>query len=628
MIRTREATMLALTKLRTRKVRLAVTVIISGLLFGGLAGLSMISQGLFGSIDRFGKEGFSDRYIISAYPNNYASNNEWVLNRADAIFKETTARKKAEAKRLGIEYSAGDDQGPVKEGGGQKYLEYNHPAARQAQAEYEKEHPVGTLDQLKTAAAPFSPIAFYQIRNMASDRDNASLIVLKDGREDIGATPEKDRYGAPIGTDSFLSMWSLVDGELMKPFTLPQQDLKTGEDGSIPVVVPLKAAEQLGNVSPLAADASSRQKLEHTKEVRRAVAGTRFQVCYRNQTSAELLRQAHAMQEEIAAHKNKKEYRQPDLVYGVPAKACEPVPVIRDVRINQEKTADGKQLAFDQAFGKELPAQEILLFRVVGVVPDAELDRSAIESLTGSILNSSLGAGWFVPTDQIEQKLVIKKLFTDPTSFQNNLVEFASADMARAFMKKEQCSFDPDYRPGVNPAQACIDAGKYFSLSAYGSNSLAIEEVRAGFNRVLSIAALVVAGIAALIMMGTVGKMIADGRRETAVFRAIGAKKLDIAQIYVLYVTCISLLILLFALVLGFVISLIADAKWSESLTYQALLAYNVQDLDKTLHLYGLHLPHMLTLTGVVLGVGLLSASIPLIRSLRRNPIRDMRDDT
>src|SRR4029078_35534 len=104
MIRLPDATPLALTKLRTRKIRLAITIIISGLLFGGLAGASFAARGVMGSIASFSQEGFGNRYIVAAFPQADTSiiNRSETIDRAQAIYKDTVARKQAEAKRLGI----------------------------------------------------------------------------------------------------------------------------------------------------------------------------------------------------------------------------------------------------------------------------------------------------------------------------------------------------------------------------------------------------------------------------------------------------------------------------------------------------------------------------------------------
>jgi ABC-type antimicrobial peptide transport system permease subunit len=122
--------------------------------------------------------------------------------------------------------------------------------------------------------------------------------------------------------------------------------------------------------------------------------------------------------------------------------------------------------------------------------------------------------------------------------------------------------------------------------------------------------------------------MIADSRRETAVFRAIGAKRIDIAQVYVLYTILLALLICIFAISVGMVVAAVFQQKFSPAATVQALVAYNAQDLSRQFSLFYVYLPDMLRLVGLVFAASIISSFLPLLRNLRRNPIRDMRDDT
>jgi ABC-type antimicrobial peptide transport system permease subunit len=129
-------------------------------------------------------------------------------------------------------------------------------------------------------------------------------------------------------------------------------------------------------------------------------------------------------------------------------------------------------------------------------------------------------------------------------------------------------------------------------------------------------------------MMGTVGRLIADSRRETAVFRAIGAKRRDIAATYLLYMLLLSFFIALFAFIIGSGAMLVINHHFAPQATVQALVAYNAQDLNRSFSLFGLNALDMLLILGCVLAAGLISAILPLLRNIRRNPVRDMRDET
>ena len=128
-------------------------------------------------------------------------------------------------------------------------------------------------------------------------------------------------------------------------------------------------------------------------------------------------------------------------------------------------------------------------------------------------------------------------------------------------------------------------------------------------------------------MMGTIGKVISDSRRETAVFRAIGAKKLDIAQIYLIYTLMIGMIVATFSVGIGYILALYVDNKYAGVITIDALIAYNSTNLDRTFGVVGINGSEIMKLVGIILLASLLSAVIPLITNLKRNPIKDMRDE-
>jgi len=642
MIRVYDATMLALTKLRTRKVRLAITIIVSGLLFSGLAGASFIIRGAINGVTDFNREGLGNRYITQEYgqASFTFTSDETVLNRAVAIQKDLVARKKAAAKDLDIPYDPSTEMPAVQEfdtggGGKARSLNFSTPAGRQTIAEYEAAHPVPGQTDLDHIAKPYKPKAFYVSRQLPYDLGGTRLQVLKNGQESFDQQQGgKGMFGPTSGTDSFVSSWSVMSTDLLKPFILPGQNLAQGADGSAPIIVPRSAAEQLLQLKQLPASASAKARLDRTKEIRAKAPSVRFSVCYRNSTSASLLDQAIATKAEMDKNKNTKDYQKPSLVYGLPTEPCGAVPIIRDVRTYDEKILAQHQTQFNQMFGEEAPQQQTVSFRIVGIVPDIDSSTGAIGvgQIMRSLVTSSLGSNWYMPIDQLSINPLFAKLFTisvatggAPTYY----TEFKTAADAKRFIEKENCDLDySHFGPNQDPLAYCLAKNKPFTVTAYGNNSLALESASRTFAKFFKLAALAVSVIAAVIMMGTVGRMIADSRRETAVFRAIGAKKLDIAQIYIIYAICLSLLIAGFALTIGFVGASLANHHYSSDLTVQAINAFNATNLNKTFTLYAFYWPDILLLVGLSVTAGLLSAAFPLLRNLRRNPIRDMRDDT
>jgi hypothetical protein len=648
MIRFRDTVTLAVTKLRTRKVRLTITIIISGLLFAGLVGASMVARGAFHSINTFSKEGLGERYIVKgldvssqAMPNFYSD--PGVIDRAIAIQKDIVKRKTAEAKRLDIPYDAATEPPAFEEysipgGSKQRSVAFGTDAGKQAVKEYLAEHPSPGAELFEKNAAGYQPKATY--RSLAFPfSTEGRLQVLKDGVETYDQNSQK--AGPSKGLDSFPTTWAAMSKDLLKPFALDGQGLGVGSDGSMPIIVPYSAAEQLLGLQQLPATTGSSQKLARTKQVREKAKDITFTLCYRNSTSAGLIDSAISSAQEIERNKQNKDYKKPDLIYGLPERPCGPATITRDVRTAEQKKMEAKQEQFAQTFGKPTASETTVAFRVAGIVPDPPAQNAAgVDQIISSLVASSLGSGWYSPIEEVMQQPLLAGFFNDPLARimgepPSYYAELPSAAQARAFIDQQTCTLDfsvfdkaPVDGEIPNPAKACLAEDKYFELSPFGSNSLALESASKQFGTFFMLAALVVAAIGAIIMMGTVGRMIADSRRETAVFRAIGAKRLDIAQIYLLYTALLSIMISAFAVLGGLVAAMVTQRYFAEEITVQALVAYNARDLNQTFSLFGFYWPDLLFLTAIAIGIGLVSVAIPLIRNVRRNPIRDMRDDT
>lgn len=654
MIRTKDAVLLAYTKLRARKIRLIVTVVISSLLFGVLAFSSFVVRGVVHSTNSFAQEGFGKRFLLSADPSMVQGgqdiySNKSVIARAKALQKKQIKQKEAEAKRVGIDYDklserpvATESDGPD---GKETYLDVSHPLVMIALAEHYAKNPGPGIPELQKLTKDSGNVSIYENRYIDSAAPNVGVLkVLKENKESFDQKPADSFNPFTTGIDSFTSSWSLMSGDLLKTFTL---DGTTGVDsvkkGQVPIISPYTATEQLLGLTPLPASATPKTRLERLKEVRERAGSIEFGVCYRNSASQELVNQAITTAADIEQNKNNKDYVKPDLIYGLPKKPCSPVVVERDVRSAFQKDLDTKNLKFRQKFGEEKPTQQILQFKVVGIAPDPpDYTAAFVDGLISSILSSNIGASWYTPVELREDNKILQKFFpANPSSGRQNnfIVEMPSADAAKNLIKTANCdpysnsSGEISVNVGVPDGnfedfyKQCDKQGKVFYFMPYGSSSLAIDELSKGFGKFFSVASMVIAGIAAVIMMGTLGRIIADARRETAVFRAIGAKRLDIAQIYIIYALAVSLMIAITAILIGFILAQIVDSKWGSQFTVKALVLYNAQDLTRQFNLYAWHGRDLLYITLASLAAGLVGSSLPLLRNLRRNPIQDMRDE-
>lgn len=635
MIRFSDAVVIAFTKLRTRKVRTVVTVVTASILFGALTAAALITQGVVDSTKRFATGGLSERYI-SQITHFDMSNDpyrapESVHTRAEELYQKRIVDKKAAAKRLGVPYDAASEPKPLMSDPGMnsRTLDVmNSPAALAAWREYLAAQPT-QLDLLKKTLQSYRHTAIFTIDRATID---GAVKPLKNGKENFLATNDPGlNYD---GTAQSVDMgWSYIDDSIAEPFLLDDEVLRAQSDQTaLPVIAPYAKVEEALGLKKLTGSASLDERLERIKYIRDRAASVRFTVCYRNQASQALIDEAVRVSGEIEANKATKDYQKPSLIYGLPpAESCGPAVVTRDVRTAEEKQAASKELQFKREFGEYVdPVQQLVTFRVVGLTPNGlgTDDFSTVSTLISSLAGSSLNGMWAVPRgmyDAMPNKSDYEKFL--PTTLQSAtfnvhqffqpsfLVEFAAADDARTFSEAEGCR-------GID-----CNGSKPF-ITYFGSNSLLLQDLIRDSAKALAIVLLVVMAVAGLILMGMVGRVIGDSRRETAVFRAIGAKRNDIRIIYLVYTLTLGVLVVCAALVIGVLAALWAESAWSEAATAQALLTFTGADMTQKFHLFGIWWEALAIVAGAVLLSAFTSMLLPLARNLARSPIRDMRDDT
>lgn len=303
MIKITDSAKLAFTKLRTRKIRLFITVFIAGILFSGLFAASMVVRGVFKSVDNFSNEGFGKRYLVEAIVSfqDATYDNKEIISRAEQINTEIVSKKKAEAKKLGIEYDALNDSKPVivteMPEGKVKTLEIGHPVSVQAIEEYYQKNPPPGLDDLKKMASRYGATNYYQSKTPLFTSNQPQLKILKDNKEVFNNTEEAPQsMDFDQGIDSFTTGWWLMSKDLLTPFSI--SDTKT-MDSKIPLVAPLTAIERLLELKALPTNASASDKLERIKYIRSNIQKAELKVCYRNSASSRLIDDALSVSQAI-----------------------------------------------------------------------------------------------------------------------------------------------------------------------------------------------------------------------------------------------------------------------------------------------------------------------------------------
>lgn len=654
MLRLGDAFKLAYTKLRTRKLRMLIALLTSSLLFGILIGGSLVTTGALASIDSFSREGFSNRYILAGLSMEFESpygNDSGVIARAEQLEKEDIVAKKAAAKKLAIDYVAPSTetglQAVFTDQNGAKSLNVMSPFAQKAIVERQLVEP-NQLGFEKFKKQVGTAVNYYKGVSKASVRmDSPTLTVLRDGKEPVmdGSKPYSpggySMMSGQTGLQTMTSDWNLLDDTLLKPFLLKGQNLSIGTDGSIPIIASYSASQEVLKMTTLPKNASAEQKKQRLEEVRQKIAGQTFEVCYRNSTSMQDLQVSQQNQADIKQNSSMPGYVKPELIYKPSPVPCQAPLVERDVRSAETKLYQQRQDQFDQQFGKVTANSQILKFRIVGVTQDSPYSQEALSGgsafgameIINAITASTIGARWVSPYSVMASSAAIQDVFAlSPAQTYVTqelfLAEYDNPVTAREVLEKRSCAIGFGGPTANASLPTCSRTGPVsYSLQPYGSASLAIYDFKKGFQTLQMWALLIIGSIAAVILIGIVGRIIADGRKETAVFRATGASRLMIAQIYLAYTIYLVLIIVILALALGFSFALWMNSMYSPDASINMALLFNVSDLNKQFNFYGFELYDVGIITLAVLAAAVAGASVPIASNIQRNPIRDMRDE-
>lgn len=634
MLRILDASKLALTKLRTRKIRLAVTIIVAGLLFGVVVfGLTVLRASM-ASIGRFSRDTMSTRYLL-AYSNHNKDQSELFYNtpqdakdRILALHKQHIADKKAAAKALGVEYDEKSEEEPImkinQDDSGS--LNRNSWAVKTFLRQYTNEKNPLKPERIDAAAKRFGSSVTYRIQNVGGR--NGSLDVMIGGREDF----QRDKEAMPEQLSEFISTagyQTILDESMLNYYFLPHRVHAASNE--IPVFISYNDAAALLGKKPLPTTASPQQHIERIRELRNEASNITIQVCYRNNASAHLIQQA-LDQQRTAANKPKNEFDvKPSIEYALPAAdSCGGAIVKKDNRSASEKMADEKLQKFNQQFSTEniTPQQAKLTYRVVGLLPDAAYGDDLKSNLAGA-LNANMPSRWIIPKQTFEagaaKTYVPNILTTERRELSGGLsdttiYEFSDAEHARAFYHASMCNNQPKNK------DLCVDGVSNFTRP-FGSNSLVIEELQQQLTPILWYSLLGVIGVAAFILMLTISRTVADSRKESAIFRALGATRLDIAQIYVMYTLLLAGLIALFAIAAGLIGAGAIDVLYSADFSTAARYIIMPRDLNTTFQLSTFD-PLIIALAAVsIVAAALIGSILPLVRNTRRNPMKDMRDE-
>lgn len=650
---------LAHTKLKSRKLRTIVTVIVSSLMFSILALAVILFEGAYNtSFNKMSEGTIYSRNFVLAYPQDQ---NDIPFGRQpltaeekatlDKLLNEEIIARKNRSKQLGLDFDEKQARANLmpyqvqdKDRPNDFYLNESSIIARRFIAANPQSNFYTVFENAKQLAKKSGASQPFVATSVGINQHQQVFNKNKDGKYDF--SQEMNREPKPYFDDS--SNDSTTTSLTLAPETIYQTFLFKNHgwaatSGKIPILLQLSRLEKMLGMQPLDKKAPLDQQLVRIQQIREKAVGLEFNTCALNSLAMEQQNQALAYKK--ASADQQKTF---DIAYETLNNSkCATPTVIKDSRSAEEKKHAANLMIFNHEFdGQPAEAQATeLTFQVVGALPNS-LDwssgflESIVQSLAGKFDFTSI-----VPSEmffKMQNLKAIQSIYDSVVFDENNFpksvetpikpaiyMEYSTPEQARQAIDNFSC--EPDFASFENgkfdQAYAECVGIKSFYLSTFGSRAADLIQVKKIFYQSLKIVGIVFAAIATIIMAGTVGRLIGDSRRETAVFRAIGFKRFDISAIYLTYSLLISILIIITAFAIAAAVAIILNYSFAPDLTARMVWLYGLQDNTFQFTLLGFNLFSYGIIAGTIVTVGIISTILPLLRNIRRNPIKDMRDE-
>ena len=475
----------------------------------------------------------------------------------------------------------------------------------------------------------------YYITDMPSMLPQIPMMrYVQGGKENFGVSVQK---GGMFAYDVYInaiynSAYHFSDQRLLSRYLLTTN---TSDLKGIPVVVSAQEAVSLfgENVGIGKEPAAPHEKRAWLKSVQEKLNGQTYQACYRNSAEQTMLEKIQRDYAEMKNNEGVAGYEKPHLLYDYPTQPCGDIAVKEDSRTSAEKQADANADDTQKKLGTYVaPKHQLVTFQIVGIKyaqPYSDYTKGLNEYVKNLLTSQDTSMTLDIPLqmyntlpEHLKAQDIRREHSVRPSrsmdaneDFAARVLEFASPEKARAFLDNETCP------------SSSTQCGKKFLAAPYGSNYLIIDEIGKLFTRIAAIAFPVALGLAAVIIWFTVSRIMAENRKETAVYRAMGAKRRDIAHIYVVYIMLIALRVVLVSAIVGIVIALAVDYSYGRTLTDTAATAFGIIDRAPAVRLFNVDSSLLLVVVAAIVAISLVASMQPLVRNTMRNPIRDIRDE-
>jgi ABC-type lipoprotein release transport system permease subunit len=276
---------------------------------------------------------------------------------------------------------------------------------------------------------------------------------------------------------------------------------------------------------------------------------------------------------------------------------------------------------------KECENKNILKFQIIGIIPlqtQSNNSASNFDELFNDIINAKLYSGALIPINMFKESesfnkygdIFYTKNINNDIFLKNevttHIISFKSIDDAKDFLNNKSCKIYSD------------NCEKNWYSEVFGLNFLLISDISSkasSFTLLISIIAAII--VCLMIFLATI-KMIMESKKESAIFRAIGAKKKDILIIYLSYIFIITSRVVILSIIISLTALLITNNVVSNNITTSLIesgfnnYSFSLMAFSPSIILY------------IIIGVYIISlfATIPVsVINIQQNIIANIKDE-
>ncbi|HSW65719.1 MAG TPA: FtsX-like permease family protein [Bacillota bacterium] len=604
-----DAYILAATKRKTRRIRTSLVVIVSSLLFAILFFAALTAQGLFSTANQVKNVGFNGRNMAMVYTGGAPSYDY------KAVSEGIKATMDTELRSRGIKVTENTQLDPSYVGEYTRRLiavtaQYQIADQQKLEATVQKAKPTALY---RFAALPISGSTTFR----PTPADDTYITKLQEAAESGGAGSQGPG-GFDPGND--FQFFQVEKGMLLSQLQ-PGQTVAWQPGKPFPLFISYAYLEKLSGKSFSKLSTAARN--QGYRDLMKAYAGKTIEYCYRNSTAQTYAQQVVTYNYK-AAHDNDKDTSP----INVPACADFDTALLKKIKIiaDDGTVADDTAKPLFSAPALPVASTRVLQFKIAGFVPSSsqygggDIVTQVLTSVSQLPAGSQLG---IIPTEVVAAAPELQAKDEGGGGFElygqgysTLLVDFAARSQEKAFIASgctgSECGNPKNTKPYITP---------------FGSVSFALEGLFHAAFKFLVIGVGVVMFIAALLLMFTISKVIADSTKEIAVFRSLGARRRDIAQIYYLYGLMLAAASLVLSVVLAVAGAKVVTNMFAPRIAGAFIKTTGAYNTDVHASLLGINWLWFGGAAAALLLAALIGITIPILISLRRKLITILREE-